>query len=105
MKTKITEDEPAEAFPYTPPTDELISKYKAIFALQEPIPVPFPKLLFDKMLAGFFFVLTLPALLFLWVFNLVEGVLIPENRGQLFFYYNGVSHGRVFKKWKIRQFL
>lgn len=102
LSTQMLTEEPKEAFPYTAPTAEIREKYKAIFALQEPIPVPFPKLLFDKVLAGFFFVLTLPALLFLWVFNLVEGLLIPENRGPLFFYYNGVSHGRVFKKWKIR---
>lgn len=102
FSTQMLTEEPKEAFPYTAPTTEIREKYKAIFALQEPIPVPFPKLLFDKVLAGFFFVLTLPALLFLWVFNLVEGLLIPENRGPLFFYYNGVSHGRVFKKWKIR---
>lgn len=95
-------EEPKEAFPYTPPTEEIKQKYKAIFELKEPLKVPFPKLLFDKVLAGIFFVLTLPALLFLWVFNLIEGILIPENRGPLFFYYNGVSGGKVFRKWKIR---
>mgnify|MGYP000552960743 CR=1 FL=1 len=53
-------------------------------------------------LALFFFLATSPILIFLWIFNFFEGILIPENKGPLFFYYNGVSHGKVFKKWKIR---
>jgi len=95
-------EEPIEAFPYTPPTEEIKAKYKHIFELKEPIKVPFPKLLFDKTLALFFFLATSPILIFLCIFNFVEGILIPENKGPLFFYYNGVSHGKVFKKWKIR---
>uniref|UniRef100_UPI003216DBAD sugar transferase n=1 Tax=uncultured Draconibacterium sp. TaxID=1573823 RepID=UPI003216DBAD len=97
-----TIEEPKEAFPYTPPTPEIKEKYAEIFALKEPLKVPFPKLLFDKAIALFFLLLASPILLLLLISNWVEGVLIPENKGPLFFYYYGMSHGRRFKKWKIR---
>jgi len=94
--------EPKEAFPYAPPTESIRRQYKEIFELKEPLRVPFLKLVLDKLIAGIILLFCLPAIILLWVFNLVEGILIPENRGPLFFYYNAVSHGRLFKKWKIR---
>ncbi|RIJ47599.1 hypothetical protein D1614_13515 [Maribellus luteus] len=97
-----TIEEPKEAFPYTPPTTEIREKYAEIFALKEPLKVPFPKLLFDKAVALFFLLLASPILLLLLIANWVEGLLIKENKGPLFFYYYGMSHGRRFKKWKIR---
>lgn len=97
-----TPQEPKEAFPYKPPTDEIKEKYKEIFELTDPIRIPFPKLLFDKVVALFFLLFTSPILLLLVIANWLEGILLPENKGPLFFYYLGVSHGRIFKKWKIR---
>ncbi|MCE4566480.1 sugar transferase [Maribellus sp. CM-23] len=97
-----TIEEPKEAFPYTPPTPGIREKYAEIFALKEPLKVPFPKLLFDKAVALFFLLLASPILLLLLIANWVEGLLIKENKGPLFFYYYGMSHGRRFKKWKIR---
>ncbi|MFV0266666.1 MAG: sugar transferase [Draconibacterium sp.] len=97
-----TIEEPKEAFPYTPPTPEIREKYAEIFALTKPLKVPFPKLLFDKAVALFFLLLASPILLLLLIANWVEGLLIKENKGPLFFYYYGMSHGRRFKKWKIR---
>ncbi len=94
--------EPKEAFPYKPPTEEIKTKYKELFELKEPIRVPWPKLLFDKMLSLFILVCCLPVIVFLILFNWIEGLLIPENRGPLFFYYYAVSRGKVFKKYKIR---
>ena len=41
--------EPKEAFPYTAPTDEIKDQYKEIFELKQSLKVPFPKLLFDKL--------------------------------------------------------
>ncbi|MDD2284932.1 MAG: sugar transferase [Paludibacter sp.] len=95
-------NEPKEAFPYTPPTNEIKNKYREIFELREPIKTPFIKLLFDKLVAIFMLILFSPAIIFLLIFNFIEGILIPENRGPLFFYYNAVSQGKVIKKWKIR---
>ena len=94
--------EPKEAFPYTAPTEEIKKQYKEIFELDHSLKVPFPKLLFDKVVAGIILLLCLPVVLVLLLANLVEGLIIPENRGPLFFYYNAVSEGRIFKKWKIR---
>ena len=94
--------EPKEAFPYTPPTEELKAKYKELFELKGPIKVPLPKLIFDKLLAFIILLCCTPIILFLLLFNLVEGFFIKENRGPLFFYYNAVSRGKVFRKYKIR---
>ena len=97
-----TLSEPKEAFPYLPPTEEIKAKYKELFDLKQSIKVPWPKLIFDKLMAFFILCLCLPIIIGLWVFNLLEGLFVPENRGPLFFYYNAMSQGKVFKKWKIR---
>ena len=94
--------EPIEAFPYTPPTEEIKEKYREIFELNQPIKIRFLKLVFDKLVAFVLLILFLPAIIILLIFNFIEGVLVPENRGPLFFYYNAVSQGKIIKKWKIR---
>lgn len=94
--------EPIEAFPYTPPTEEIKEKYREIFELNQPIKIRFLKLVFDKLVALVLLILFSPAIIILLIFNFIEGVLIPENRGPLFFYYNAVSQGKIIKKWKIR---
>lgn len=94
--------EPTEAFPYKAPDDHIKSKYAALFELKHPVKVGFFKLLFDKLVAFIILTCCLPIIFLLLVLNFLEGLFIPENRGPLFFYYNGVSHGKVFKKWKIR---
>jgi len=94
--------EPKEAFPYAPPTEEIKLKYKELFMLKKTIEVPFPKLVFDKLLAGAILICCLPVILLLLVFNFIEGLFIKENKGPLFFYYNAVSRGKVFKKYKVR---
>ena len=94
--------EPKEAFPYKPPSDYAKKKYNNVFKLKKRIEVPLPKLIFDKTISMFFVFIAIPILIFLFFFNLIEGLIIKENRGPLFFYYYGISHGKVFKKWKIR---
>lgn len=100
MSTAVIE--PKEAFPYKPPTEELKNKYKELFELKKPLKVPFPKLVFDKLLALIILTCCLPIIIFLLIFNFLEGLFIPENRGPLFFHYNAVSRGKVFPKYKIR---
>ena len=95
-------EEPQEAFPYKAPDDEIKAKYADLFLLKEPVRVGFFKVLFDKVLASFILICCSPIIVLLFIFNFIEGMLIPENRGPLFFYYNGVSQGKRFKKWKIR---
>ncbi|HNW98707.1 MAG TPA: sugar transferase [Bacteroidales bacterium] len=94
--------EPKEAFPYKPPTEEIKIKYKSLFEIKKPLEVPIFKLIFDKIVSFLILLCCSPILLCLLIFNLIEGILIPENRGPLFFYYNAVSAGRIFKKYKIR---
>jgi len=96
------ENEPVEAFPYAPPTEDIKEKYKEVFELNHSLKVPFTKLIFDKLVAFVILICCLPVILLLLLANWIEGIIIPENRGPLFFYYNAVSHGKVFKKWKIR---
>ena len=97
-----TEPEPTEAFPYTPPTDAIKAEYEHIFALKEGLPPRLFKTLFDKILAFMLLSMSLPILLLVKIAYFVEGLLIPENKGPMLFYYWGVSGGKKIKKWKIR---
>lgn len=98
----INRPEPKEAFPYKPPDENVKKKYRHIFALDRPLDERFLKAVFDKVVAGFVLLLTSPILAGLYLANLIEGLIIPENRGPLFFYYIAVSAGKPFKKYKIR---
>ena len=100
MKSKVVE--PKEAFPYKPPTNEILEKYPHIFQLNEALPPRFFKVLFDKLVATLLLLIAAPILLLLKCAFLVEGWFIPESRGPMFFYYNGVSAGKVIPKYKIR---
>ncbi|HEX2396006.1 MAG TPA: sugar transferase, partial [Bacteroidales bacterium] len=81
---------------------EMKSKYRELFELKKSLKVPLPKLIFDKALAVIILTCCLPVILFLLIFNWFEGIFIPENKGPLFFHYNAVSRGKVFKKYKVR---
>lgn len=94
--------EPTEAFPYVPPTPEIREKYKELFDLKDPLPYPWTKFVFDKVFSSLILLCCIPIFLFLWCFNIINGLIRPEDQGPLFFCYNAVSCGKVFKKWKIR---
>jgi lipopolysaccharide/colanic/teichoic acid biosynthesis glycosyltransferase len=94
--------EPKEAFPYKPPTDDIKKTYRHLFELDAPLPVRLPKLIFDKLVAGSLLLAASPILALLKLGYLIEGWILPENKGPLFFYYNAVSAGQVFRKYKIR---
>ena len=94
--------EPKEAFPYKPPTPEILQKYPHVFELTQTLPPRLFKVLFDKFVALTLLLLSAPILLFLKVAFVIEGLLIPENRGPMFFYYNGISAGKIIRKYKIR---
>jgi lipopolysaccharide/colanic/teichoic acid biosynthesis glycosyltransferase len=94
--------EPQEAFPYKPPSKELLEKYPHIFALTETLPPRFFKVIFDKLIAFILLLFSTPILLGLKFAFLIEGWLIPENKGPMFFYYNAVSAGKIIPKYKIR---
>lgn len=94
--------EPKEAFPYKPPTEEIKQKYKHIFEIKETLPPRFFKTLFDKLVALVLLSISLPILLLLKFAYVIEGLLIPENAGPMFFYYWGISAGKQIPKYKIR---
>ena len=98
----IKKSEPLEAFPYLPPSSEILSKFHHIFQIQVALPPRFFKVLFDKLAATLLLLLSAPILLLLKFAYLVEGALIPENAGPMFFYYNAVSAGKIIPKYKIR---
>ena len=94
--------EPSEAFPYRPPTQEILRDYAHIFELQGSLPPRFFKSLFDKIFASIVLIFTIPILLLLKIAFIVEGILVPENKGPMLFYYWGISRGKKIKKWKVR---
>jgi len=91
-----------KTFPYKPPSKELKKKYSHIFELDKTLSDRLSKTIFDKTCALFFLFSTLPILFFLKCFYIIEGFLIPENKGPMFFSYRAVSQGKVFLKYKIR---
>ena len=94
--------EPTEAFPYKPPTDAIRQRYAHIFQMQGPLPARFFKTAFDKLVAVVMLLVAAPILLVLKIAYVIEGILIPENAGPMFFYYWGVSAGKLIPKYKIR---
>ena len=94
--------EPSEAFPYTPPSHAVKARYGHLFEINEPLPPRHFKLGFDKFVAIILLSLSLPVIALLKIAYVVEGFLIPENRGPMLFYYWGVSGGKKIKKWKLR---
>ena len=94
--------EPEEAFPYKPPSDEIKERYAHIFELEGPLPTRFFKWLFDKVVAFGLLVAAAPVLLLVKIAYLIEGWVIPENAGPMFFHYNAISAGEIISKYKIR---
>lgn len=94
--------EPIEAFPYTPPTDEIKNRYSHLFKIKEPLSPGILKLIFDKFFSGLLLIFIIPILILLKLAYVVEGVLVTENKGPMLFYYWAVSGGKKIKKWKLR---
>lgn len=94
--------EPIQSFPYKPPSDQIRKKYANIFELDKPLPNNIYKTIFDKSVSLILLAFSLPILCLLKLAFIIEGLIIPENKGPLFFYYWGISKGKKFKKWKIR---
>src|ERR1035437_3992738 len=60
------------------------------------------KVCFDKLVAIVMLVFSAPIFLLLKIAYVIEGWLLPENKGPMFFYYNAISAGRVIPKYKVR---
>ena len=98
----IVKTEPKQAFPYKAPDENIKIKYKEIFKIKTPLKVRLLKSFFDRIMSFLILIVCSPILLLLFIANIIEGIILPENRGPLFFYYNAVSAGKIFKKYKIR---
>ena len=94
--------EPEGAFPYKAPDDFIKTKYHHIFQLKEPLDDRLPKVLFDKVMAIIFLIFAAPILLIVKIVYVIEGWIIPENKGPMFFSYNAISKGKIIPKYKIR---
>jgi lipopolysaccharide/colanic/teichoic acid biosynthesis glycosyltransferase len=94
--------EPKQAFPYKPPSKEILIRYKHLFLIKEALPPRFFKVLFDEVISFILVCISLPILFLLKIAFLVEGILISDNKGPMLFYYNAVSAGQVVRKYKIR---
>jgi lipopolysaccharide/colanic/teichoic acid biosynthesis glycosyltransferase len=105
MNKKIKQEnniEPIEAFPYKAPSKEIYEKYSYIFKLKQPLPPRFWKVVFDKLVSIMFLSLAIPILMVLKLLFVVEGFMIPENKGPMFYFYYAVSAGKIIRKYKIR---
>ena len=91
-----------KAFPYKPPSKLIKQKYSYIFDKKLIIQQKLSKLVFDKLASLLFLIITLPIIFFLKLAFILEGIIIRENKGAMFFSYNAVSQGKVFPKYKIR---
>ena len=94
--------EPQGAFPYKAPDAFIKTKYHHIFQLKEPLEDRLPKVLFDKVIAIVFLICAAPIFLLVKIAYVIEGWIIPENKGPMFFSYNAMSKGKVIPKYKIR---
>jgi lipopolysaccharide/colanic/teichoic acid biosynthesis glycosyltransferase len=90
------------AFPYQAPNLHIYQIYSYTFHEQFSVKQKYFKLLFDKVIAIIFLLITLPIVILLKLAFIVEGLFIPENKGPMFFSYYAVSQGKVFPKYKIR---
>ena len=93
--------EPKMAFLYKAPNENIKELYSDIFKIKKPLRTPLIKLLFDKLFAIIILLFCLPIILLLYLSNLIEGIIIPENKGPLFFYYNAVSRGKILKNTRL----
>lgn len=94
--------EPANAFPYGPPSEEVKQKYAHIFELQGPLRRRFLKNIFDKTVSFVLLTFSIPIFVFIKIAYVIEGLIFPENSGPMFFYYKAMSAGKEIKKYKIR---
>ena len=102
MVTDREKAESPEAFPYDAPSQEVKHRYNHIFSRADALPSRWPKVLFDRITGLLLFICSCPILAVLKMAYVIEGLLIPRNRGPMLFYYWGISEGQRIKKWKLR---
>ena len=98
----INKSEPKEAFHYKPPDEQVKLQYQHILKLDTPLDQRNVKVIFDICVSFIILLIVTPFLILLKILYVVEGLIIPNNAGPMFFSYNAVSAGNIFKKYKLR---
>ena len=93
-----------EVFPYRKLDEELQEKYHVCLVQNERISLPFFKLLFDKVFSAFILTLFSPIIILIFFGYFVEGCFSPGKGFWPLYYYDAVSEGKKFKKYKFRAF-
>ena len=91
-----------KAFPYRPPTEEIVNKYSRYFRPDYTPRARPVKRAFDLLFSAILIVVSIPITLMLKIAYLTEGFIRGESKGPLLYFYYGISQGEVFKKWKFR---
>jgi lipopolysaccharide/colanic/teichoic acid biosynthesis glycosyltransferase len=103
MTDLLPDNEPKEAFPYKPPTAEQLKRYSDLFVPNLVLKKRVLKRLFDIIVGSLIFtMLSIPLLSLLYAAYKIEGIFDKRSRGNVFYYYNAVSRGKIIKKFKIR---
>lgn len=103
MTDPLADSEPKEAFPYKPPSAEQRKRYSELFEPNLVLKKRVLKRFFDIIVGGLIFLfVSIPFLSVLYVAYKIEGILDKKSRGNVFYYYNAVSRGKIIKKFKIR---
>ena len=93
-----------EVFPYKQLGQEFHEKYQLCFKQNEVISLPLYKLIFDKVVSAFILVIFLPVIVLIFLGYILEGFLKPGTGYWPLYYYDAVSEGEKFKKYKFRAF-
>jgi lipopolysaccharide/colanic/teichoic acid biosynthesis glycosyltransferase len=95
--------EPSEAFVCRPPSYEVRARNADTFDLKWPLPDRRGKKMFDISVAVTMLIALSPLIAVLFLFNFIEGLVVPRNRGPFIYSYVASSAGKRFRKHKIRQ--
>jgi len=70
----------------------------------EKIKIPIIKRAFDVIISSLLLIISLPLIIFILLLMLVESILIPTSRGNIFYTETRISQGKPFKIYKFRIF-
>jgi lipopolysaccharide/colanic/teichoic acid biosynthesis glycosyltransferase len=101
MKKVIYSEDP-RAYPYPPPSPQIIQDYPELFSLQEPIQERKIIRYIDFIFSLIIFILTIPLWILVIIANFIDGVVHKEHKGPFLDGYIVGSQDRKFIKYKFR---
>ena len=93
-------NEPKEAFPYKPPTEEIKRRYCSYFEEEFRPSLRSLKRALDIVFSLLVLIIASPLVLILVCAYAIEGLIIPRDKGWPFYYW--ITQGKTFAKWKVR---